>query len=124
NLAMLERRAQNLDAADRALNLAQEISEEAGYRYMRGFCLCERGKLALAGGRPAAEFLRQSREIAADIEVDAPGGLWQLVAAVERAVEAYAAGRPLLGGECVEDLPDGVRSWLVETGRLAADDEA
>jgi hypothetical protein len=38
---------------------------------------------------------------------------------LSRAIEALQAGRPLFRGQLVEDLPEGLRHWLVETGQLS-----
>jgi serine/threonine protein kinase len=121
-MATLQRQCHG--AFDQAESLAQEaqaILEKAGHRLELVACLCERGHLALASHPPAREFLDQARSLTAALEARPEDRSGQNVSRLQRAQEAFEAGQHerLFRGELIDDLPEGLRRWLVQTGQLA-----
>jgi predicted ATPase len=118
---VLERRAGDLDEAERRLAEAEALLRETGDRVYEGVCLCRLGHAALARGRSAAPLVERARGLAAEVGASPEGSLGRAISQLERAAAAAASGRPLHRGECAEDIPEGLRRWLAETGRLASD---
>jgi serine/threonine protein kinase/tetratricopeptide (TPR) repeat protein len=103
--AALERRDGQLGAAQALLRQAQPILREVRDALSLGLCLCEQGHLALSLGRPASKLLGKARELAEGLHAGPESKLGRAVARLDRAVVALDAGRPLVRGECPEDLP-------------------
>jgi serine/threonine protein kinase/predicted ATPase len=119
-LATVERRSGGpLARGERLAREAESIFKGLGNAIPMGECLCERGHAALARGRPGHRLLKQASRLAAAARAGPDSPLGQAIARLERAVEAFDAGRPLFRGERLEDLPEGLRRWLVETGQSA-----
>jgi predicted ATPase/tRNA A-37 threonylcarbamoyl transferase component Bud32 len=116
DLSVLERRLGNLDAALRLLDEADALFREIGDRVYVGLCLCYRGHVELACGRPATEILERVRELPASLGIGPESLLGKAVSRLERAVDAAANGRPLDRGECPDDIPEGLRGKVVEFG--------
>jgi predicted ATPase len=118
NSAALERRAGELHEAERLLERAEPLLREIGDSLHLALGLCERGHLELARGRPAAALLQQVEELAVALGLAPRSEPGQDVSRLRQAVEAFEASRPLFRGELVEDLPEGLRRHLIETGQL------
>jgi tetratricopeptide (TPR) repeat protein len=108
-MARLERLAGTApDGPRRLLRRARALLRKAPSPFEEGLTCCEQGYAALASNRSAARPLREARKLAAALQV-APGSeLARSVGRLERAQASFLAGRPLLRGECAEDLP----AWL------------
>jgi predicted ATPase len=110
----LERRSGDLDAAERVLADAESLLRQLGDPLSLAFCVCCRGHLELARGRPARAWLEQARQTAQAAGVGPQSDLGSTVARLERAVAAFEAGRPLVHGERAEDLPEALRRRLLK----------
>jgi serine/threonine protein kinase/tetratricopeptide (TPR) repeat protein len=113
--AGLERRGMG-DLA-RALDLIEAAERRPGAAEdpaLRLECLCERGHIALAQGRSPEEVLRRLEGLPEASKPGAGSSEGAALARFERAVAAAAAGRALVHGECLEDLPDGLRRWIAQ----------
>jgi serine/threonine protein kinase/predicted ATPase len=67
--------------------------------------LCERGHLELCLGRSARESLVNAQRLVAAVQPGPESVYFQAAARLQRAVEAFEAGQPLVRGECTEDQP-------------------
>jgi hypothetical protein len=83
----------------------------------RCLCLCEQAHLRLARGRSGREPLDEAERITAALGLTPRSELARALGRVQRAQALFEAGRTdrLLRGECLEDLPAGLRRWLAET---------
>jgi tetratricopeptide (TPR) repeat protein len=118
--ATMERRTGDLADVERFLGEAERLLEEVDARLELGSCLCTRGHLALAQGRSARDLLDRALRLGATLRVGVKGSLGKKLSRLSRSVEAFEAGRPLFRGEHVEGLPEGLRRWLITSGRLEA----
>jgi serine/threonine protein kinase/predicted ATPase len=119
DLALLERQSgRDLNAALRFIDEAEDIAREVLDPFAEGLCLCERGHIALAQRRSAAEFLERARGIADAAEAGPNSELGRVIGRLQRAVDAAARGEELFRGERLEDLPRGFRNWLAEARTL------
>jgi predicted ATPase len=107
--AELERRVGRLAEAEPLLEQAEAIFRDVGDLRNAAASLCERGHAALATHRPARDLLNEARALARELNVGSESTLEKAVARLERAVQAFEAGRPLIHGECAEDLPERLR---------------
>ena len=57
-------------------------------------------------------------QAAAAIHAGPGSELGQAISKLRRAIDAFEADRPLFRGECVEDIPEGLRRWLANSGQL------
>jgi serine/threonine protein kinase/predicted ATPase len=113
-LATLVRRAYgDLDRAEHLLDQAEVWLRQTGHSTL-ALCLCERGHVALARGRSGRGALQEARETAERMRAGPESQSGAAIAQLERAVAEFEAGRPLFQGECVQDLPQGLRRRLVE----------
>ena len=115
NEASLARFEQRFDEAERLAKEAEALYVRAADQLERAGCLCESGHIALASGQDASGILEQVHAVARTVQVGPGGALEKLIDKLQRAQAAFEAGRPLLRGECVEDIPPGLRRWLVES---------
>jgi predicted ATPase len=104
-----------LEEADALAREAERLFEAAGYRFELGELLCWRGHIALAGGQSARELLERARALAAEASAGGDSKLGKALARLQRAQEAFEAGRPLFRGECPEDIAEGLRRRLSES---------
>jgi tetratricopeptide (TPR) repeat protein len=104
-------------AAEQILQGAEALATEAGAPLTLAFCRCERGHISLALGDSGRGWLALALEIVSG-RAEPTSELGLTVSTLQRAVEAFEAGRPLFRGELVDDLTDGLRRWLIETGQL------
>jgi predicted ATPase len=121
NLAGLERlRGSDPLEAERRSREAESILREVGDSLGVALSLCECGHAALALGRSGRERFEEAEQIAASIHALPESGLGRAIACLRRAVGAFEAGEPdrLFRGVLIEDLPEGLRRWLTETGQL------
>jgi serine/threonine protein kinase/tetratricopeptide (TPR) repeat protein len=118
--ARLARRMGRLEEAEPCLGRAEIRFEELCQEHL-ALALCERGHLALAQERSSHEFLEKAREIADAGESGPTTEQGQALSRLQRAQHAFDVGEQerLFRGECVADLPEGLRRWLVEEGHLA-----
>jgi predicted ATPase len=109
-----------LDEAEGLVQEAEAILERIGSPRELIACLCECGHVALANNRPAHGLVERARSLNATLEAEAGGDIGQAVSKLQRAVEAFEAGQHerLFRGEPIEDLPEGLRRWLVQTWQL------
>jgi serine/threonine protein kinase/predicted ATPase len=115
--ASLERRLGQLDAAERLVQQAERLFQDLHEKLWTALYLCEKGHIALARARPAAELLHEAEQRAAALGAgpSSPPGL--ALGRLRRAVEAFDAGRPLVHGEHSEDLPQAWHRRRVELGQ-------
>ena len=81
--------------------------------------VCEQGHLSLLLNRTAARLLRKARKIADQFGLGPRSELEKTVARLERAEAAFLQGRPLLKGDCPEDLSEPLRAWLARQQPIA-----
>jgi eukaryotic-like serine/threonine-protein kinase len=120
-IAMMRRRCQaDLDEAQSLVQAAETSLRAAGHRLTQVRCFCERGHLALARAHSARELLEEAEPIANAIGLAPQSEVGRAVLGLRRAQAAFEAGEHerLFRGELVEDLPEGLRRWLVQTGQL------
>jgi tetratricopeptide (TPR) repeat protein len=113
-LAGLERHAGDLAAAGSLADRAEALLTEVGDRVNLGHCLCQQGHVQLAAGRPARDRLERAQAYAAALDEQCQAALARSLAVLQRAVEAFEAGRPLLQGECPEDVAEALRSRSID----------
>jgi len=95
-----------------------------GEKLALGKLLSLRGHIALWVGQDARGFLERAQALAQETAAGAGGELGRAIARLQRAIAASqeaGAGRPpprLFRGDLVEDLTEGQRRWLAETGQL------
>jgi tetratricopeptide (TPR) repeat protein len=120
--ATLERRVGELDQAERTLDAAELILTDLGDLLDLARSCCERGHLALVRDRMGRPFLEKAQQMAAALGVGPESEIGRAVIHLRRAVEAFERGgrHRLYRGELLEDLPDGLRSWLEQSGHLRA----
>jgi tetratricopeptide (TPR) repeat protein len=113
-LAVLERYSgSGPEPPERFLDEAEGRFRQLGNDALVARCLCQRGHIDLAHGRPARQRLEQAEAHAArKPQGGADHELRQSLTGLRRAVEAFEAGRPLVRGEVPEDLPPGLQRWL------------
>lgn len=120
-MAELVRLAQgDLEQAETYVAEAEAIYEEQGNVQGMGFCLRERGHIALARGQSVNEILKKLDAIAEDLAVGAKSEFGCAIHMLRNANEATRLGKQLVRGCCLEDLPEGFRGWLVERGYAPA----
>ena len=107
-----ERRFGDLDRAEAFRSEAEAFFREVGEPSQRALCLCERGHVELARGRGARATLDEVEAIVVTSRIAADSVTGRDVARFVRAVAAFEAGRPLVNGECREDVPSGLLAWL------------
>jgi serine/threonine protein kinase/predicted ATPase len=85
-----------------------------------GQLLCERGHIELAAGRSGLDLLKRAQALPETSGAGPKSILGKAISKLRRAIEASAAGQHhrLFRGELIEDIPEGLRRWLVETGQL------
>ena len=83
---------------------------------------CERGHLALAEGRSGRMDLEQACEAAGALRTAPQTEIGAAFGRLERAQATFDAARSpqLFRGERIDDLPEGLRRWLVRSEQLAA----
>ena len=120
-LAALTRQGHgDLDSAERLILEAESIDTEVANAHGRIVCLCERGHQELMRGRSGEALLRQAQALASGLELQPDSILGATIQHLGDTQQAYTAGRALFRGEALQDLPDGLRRWLAETGQLPA----
>jgi tetratricopeptide (TPR) repeat protein len=118
--AIVERRAGSAEQAAVLLDEADGLAGASDQPWTARL-RCERGHLALSEGRPeaAAGWIREVRELASRLQCGPQSQVGRSLQGLERAAEAFREERePLLRGECWQDLPAGLRQWLIRTGRV------
>jgi tetratricopeptide (TPR) repeat protein len=121
NLARLKRlKAGASNEIEALLDQGEQIVEQLKDRLGSLRSLCERGHAALARGRTAKPFLKRARRLAAELKVGPESPFGKAIQHLQRACESCEAGEShrLFRGERIEDLPEGLRRWLAETGQL------
>jgi tetratricopeptide (TPR) repeat protein len=103
------------------LGEALEIFQQTGRKDDSGRTLCEMGFLALAEVDPqdlderinlARTHLEMSSAISEQLRSPPEGFLAKRIDRLTRSVQAAEEGHPLLGGECPDDLPAGLKKRL------------
>jgi tetratricopeptide (TPR) repeat protein len=117
-MGVLERRTGDVLDAATHVRQAELLHSAVGDGLSVGQCICEHGHVLLAQEQPARDALERARGIASKVRAAADSPLERDIAKLRRAVEGFEAGHPLHRGECVEDLPEGLRRWLADAGRL------
>jgi tetratricopeptide (TPR) repeat protein len=115
----------NLREAARRAKQSEQIFLAAGNQMYLALTFCEEGCLELAGGRSGRELLERAQVVAESVSAGPESELGRIVSELRRAVEAFEAGEHhrLFRGQLIEDLPEGLRRWLRETGQLPAREE-
>jgi tetratricopeptide (TPR) repeat protein len=120
-LARLRRLGEGrLQDAQELLDQAESNLRGIGSELALALTLAERVHLALALGRPRPEALQEAEALAGKQELEPDSLVVRDISRARKAHEASASGRLLFRGECVEDLPEGLRRWLIETSQLEA----
>jgi serine/threonine protein kinase/tetratricopeptide (TPR) repeat protein len=110
--ARCERRFGDLDRAEAFRSEAEAFFREVDEQSQRALCLCERGHVEIARGRAPRAMLDEVEAIVVANRIAADSVTGRDVARFVRAVAAFDAGRPLVNGECREDVPRGLLEWL------------
>jgi predicted ATPase len=114
--AALERRMGHFDAARRHLaelgGFVDALPSVPGVEYW-----CEQALLALAESRQESEYRSRAQELSVRLGLGSESTSGKLISRLQRAAEASRAGWPLFRGECWEDIPAGLRQWLIRNGR-------
>jgi predicted ATPase len=118
HMGKLQRLAGAFDQAEGLLQQAEPILHELNDRFELAVCLCQRGHLSLARVQPARDLLEQVQALAVTVHAAPESKPGRAIAQLRHAVEALEAGRPLFRGQCIEDLPEGLRRWLLATRQL------
>jgi tetratricopeptide (TPR) repeat protein len=108
------------DEIEALLDQGEQIVEQLKDRLGSLRYLCERGHVALARRQTAKPFLERARRLAEELKVGWESPFGKAIQHLQRACKAFEAGESgrLFRGERIEDLPEGLRRWLAETGRL------
>jgi tetratricopeptide (TPR) repeat protein len=114
--ARLTRRMGHAEEAARCLDEAEALLQEIRDRLYLTALLLERGHEALTQGRSARALLEQARAEVSALGAGPQSRLTQDAARLEAAEADFEAGRPLLHGERIEELPEGLRRWLEHRG--------
>jgi tetratricopeptide (TPR) repeat protein len=105
---------------DKALELAQACAAvlQSSGRDLLPLAVAEQGHALLGAGRSAAAELQEVRALSSEFgRTGATSECGRALARLERAQAAFEAGRPLFRGEIWEDIPEGLRCWLIENGQ-------
>lgn len=123
SLAALRRRLGQFDESEPMSKRAEVLAREVGDSLRVLSCMCERGHMALARGRTAEARVVLDRAVGETTRIgtDPASPLGRDLTALRGAVEAAQSGQALFRGERVEDLSEGLRRWLVESGQLGLD---
>jgi serine/threonine protein kinase/tetratricopeptide (TPR) repeat protein len=118
-LGRLQRLGGRFDEAEVQIEAAMGLLRKAENRYFLAVALCDRGHCALARQQTGRPWLDEAARIAEQLGAAATSELGSAVARLARAQAAVDAGRPerLFRGEPLDDLPEGVRRWLAQTGQ-------
>jgi predicted ATPase len=121
NLANLERLASaDLKHAARLAEQAEALLTATNGGQPLAIVLCEFGHTLLAEGRSAREYLQRAQSLIVDRGLGKDGQVTDEASKLRRAIEAFEAGEHhrLFRGMLIEDIPEGLRRWLRETGQL------
>jgi predicted ATPase len=99
-----------LEEASRLAREALARMRAIGERLELGPCLCEAGHAELALGRSAKRCLAEARRLVEELELGPRSARMRAVETLAHAQEAFEASRPLLRGQCPEDVPPALRS--------------
>ncbi len=102
------------DLLDRAISIFQKM----GDRVSIGLCLKQLGHLRIADNMSSEEYQTRIQHIMDQTKSSLKSELGQAFQKLRRSEEAFKSGGYILCGECVEDIPDGLRKWLIEAGEL------
>ena len=119
--AALERRAGTAVAeVQRRLGLAADALGNERKSPAAVLLCVELGHAALAAGQSGRAFLHRAAEAAEGMELGPQSQIGIRLASLNRAADTFDAGEHglLFRGECIEDLPAGLRRWLDESGQL------
>jgi serine/threonine protein kinase/predicted ATPase len=119
--ATLRRRCQeDMQRSEALLEQAELLLRELGDRLGLARCLCGRAHLALARGRVNRDLLSEAEHAAAALALTPQSPLAKAIARIQRAQAAFEAGEHerLFRGELIEDIPEGLRRWLVAAGHM------
>ena len=106
---------EDLEESEALLIAGERLSTETGDRNEMGLHAGRRGLMALAREAEDAvvdDHLARARSIAEQLGVAPESELGRLVALLTRARDARRGGVELLCGQCPEDVPPGVRTWM------------
>jgi ATP/maltotriose-dependent transcriptional regulator MalT len=117
-LGGIERRIGDLDEADRSIAEAERDLHALGDRLYAAINHAARGHVALARGEEARSFLESAKRVARELEAGGESEIGMAIRALEEAIAARDAGERLYRGERIEELPEPLRRWLEERGRL------
>jgi tetratricopeptide (TPR) repeat protein len=97
-----------------------ELLEQLEERSYLGLVLSRCGHAELAGGHSGRALLEQLEALSHEQRVEPGGSLAVEAGGLRRAVEAFEAGEHdrLFRGELIEDIPEGLRRWLHESGQM------
>ncbi len=117
NLAeMIRLIAGDFKSAKKHLKKAILTFQKTGEQSRVALCLCQLGHLELAKGHSCRKYLDQVTQIID--ETKQSGEFEKECQKLKRAEEAFKSGTQLFHGECIEDIPDNLRNWLIEAGEL------
>ncbi|MBI2572175.1 MAG: hypothetical protein HYV63_34630 [Candidatus Schekmanbacteria bacterium] len=124
DLALLALMAGGDTGAAAALGCEGEaIYAPLGNKVVLGEMLCIRGHIELAADRSGSALLARARELAEAAGAGPDSALGKAIQKLQRATAAFEAGEHcgLFRGHKIEDIPEGLRRWLVDAGHLAPD---
>jgi hypothetical protein len=106
----LRRRGRELGRAERLLEEAEVLLGRPAPLLEAALLWCERGLLRLARGWPARDCLEALEALLAEAGAEAGSQPQVEAARLRRAIQSAELSRPLLWGECPEDVPPAVRA--------------
>ncbi|MBI2566058.1 MAG: tetratricopeptide repeat protein [Candidatus Schekmanbacteria bacterium] len=116
---LIRRAGGDLEEAFMTVGRAAATADDLGNKLVMVKCLCEGGHIALARASTADQYLQRACAFTEASQLGPEGTLSRRVAGLARAVTAVREGRPLFRGEHIQDIPPGMRGWLVERGDLS-----
>lgn len=114
----LERLFGRFARADACLSEAAHILNDVGDTLYLTMVVVGRGFLDLARGRDAHTHLEEATRLIEPLNASPESTIVMLRDELIRANDAFLEGRLLYHGQLVDDLPEGVQSWLRKRGEI------
>ena len=112
----IRRRIGDIPAARGDLERAGDLLRKVHAVYQLNMRTCEMGHLAIYEGRCGTKYLEEAEAEARRLGVRRGSQLEAAVTRLRKAQELFDESRTdkLLFGECIEDIPQGMRQWLYD----------
>ncbi|MFC1850178.1 tetratricopeptide repeat protein, partial [candidate division CSSED10-310 bacterium] len=107
--------------AEQLLEQGDHILEKIGDRIQRCALICLRGHICIAREKSSLPYLEQARTLAEKADVLPQSQAGRALAKLTRAEETFKSGQfaKLFRGECIQDIPVGLRRWLVSRYQIS-----